>query len=212
MGIKERRIREKRSRIAQIEKAAKSIFFEKGYQSTTLEEVAESAEISKSTIYLYYENKDDLYVSLMSSAVKDLGILLADIESKVDNKKYKNGREIIAGFFEAYRSLYLKKPEEIRIIQAFQQGDHFSFLSKTRLEKLNALARHNYAIARRVIRKGIKAKLIRDIDPYLFSDFIWASFLGIVQLEESKLRSTKKNHILETLEFAFTLIGESVMS
>jgi hypothetical protein len=34
-------------------------------------------------------------------------------------------------------------------------------------------------------------------------DIFWATFVGIVQLEESKLRATRKDHLRSTLKYAF---------
>ena len=41
-------------------------------------------------------------------------------------------------------------------------------------------------------------------------DLIWGMFIGIVQLEESKHRTTKKNHLLEMLDFAFESIADGI--
>ena len=53
MGILERKKREKQMRRDAIIRAAEAVFFEKGVRAATLEEVAERAEVSKGTIYLY---------------------------------------------------------------------------------------------------------------------------------------------------------------
>jgi AcrR family transcriptional regulator len=50
-----------------IEKA-KSIFEEKGFSNTTIEEIASAAQISKPTLYNYFSGKDDVF-----RAVVDLG-------------------------------------------------------------------------------------------------------------------------------------------
>lgn len=40
--------------------AAERLYFGKGIDTTTMDEVAEAAELSKGTLYLYFKNKDDL--------------------------------------------------------------------------------------------------------------------------------------------------------
>ena len=52
-----------------IAQAAKEIFAERGYQRATLEEIAQRAGISKATIYLYYRNKDDLFLHVVEDLV-----------------------------------------------------------------------------------------------------------------------------------------------
>jgi AcrR family transcriptional regulator len=44
--------------------AAEEIFGRKGYHETTLKEVAELAEFSVGSVYSFFENKEDLYVSV----------------------------------------------------------------------------------------------------------------------------------------------------
>ncbi len=65
MGTAARKEREKQKRREEILAAARDLFYEKGYQNTTVEEIAEAAEISKGTVYLYFASKDELYVSVI---------------------------------------------------------------------------------------------------------------------------------------------------
>ena len=48
-----------------IAQVAKAVFAERGYQQATLEEIAQRAGMSKATIYLYYKNKDDLFLHVV---------------------------------------------------------------------------------------------------------------------------------------------------
>ena len=52
--------------------------------------------------------------------------------------------------------------------------------------------------------------LMRNINPISLTDIIWAMFIGIVQVEENKYRTTKKNHLPETLELAFSLLADAL--
>src|SRR5687767_606245 len=52
-----------------IAQAAKEVFAERGYQRATLEEIAQQAGMSKATIYLYYRNKDDLFLHVVEDLV-----------------------------------------------------------------------------------------------------------------------------------------------
>jgi len=55
-----RREREKLAHRQEILDAATRVFAEKGFFSATLDEVAQEAEFSKGTVYLYFSSKDDL--------------------------------------------------------------------------------------------------------------------------------------------------------
>ncbi len=42
--------------------AAKEVFAEQGYHHATSEEIAQRIDLAKSTIYIYFKNKDDLFL------------------------------------------------------------------------------------------------------------------------------------------------------
>ncbi len=65
MGIAERRKREKEQRKVDIIDAAESVFFSKGWQTATMDDVADAAELSKATLYLYFKNKEELYAAIL---------------------------------------------------------------------------------------------------------------------------------------------------
>ena len=55
MSLKERREREKEERRKQILDAARALLFEKGLNSTSMNQIAKQAEIGVATIYFYYK-------------------------------------------------------------------------------------------------------------------------------------------------------------
>jgi AcrR family transcriptional regulator len=46
---------------------AASVFAKNGYQQTTIDEIAASLKMSKGAIYLYFKNKEELYVSVLQA-------------------------------------------------------------------------------------------------------------------------------------------------
>ncbi len=48
--------------------AAERVFFEKGIQQSTMDEIAREAEFSKRTIYVYFQSKDQIYYEIMLRA------------------------------------------------------------------------------------------------------------------------------------------------
>jgi AcrR family transcriptional regulator len=49
--------------------AALTVFGERGFRATTLEEVAKAAGVSKGTVYLYFASKDDLFRAMVEKNV-----------------------------------------------------------------------------------------------------------------------------------------------
>lgn len=52
--------------------ASVSLFLEQGFRETTMLEIARAAGVGKSTVYDYFETKDDILVSFVEDALYDL--------------------------------------------------------------------------------------------------------------------------------------------
>src|SRR5512143_2747960 len=77
MGILERREREKEEVRGKILDAARELFAAEGYEKVTMRRIAEVIEYSPTTIYLHFEDKDDLVRALCNV---DFGHLLQAME------------------------------------------------------------------------------------------------------------------------------------
>ena len=65
MTTRARREREKQERRRSILRAARETFFQNGFHHATVDSVAERAEVSKGTVYLYFESKESLLAHLL---------------------------------------------------------------------------------------------------------------------------------------------------
>ncbi len=54
--------------------AARRAFLESGYSQTSMDGIAEAAEVSVKTIYRHFENKDELFSAVMQAVCGDNGI------------------------------------------------------------------------------------------------------------------------------------------
>ena len=78
MGIAERKEREKLQRRLDIINAAEEIFFDKGFDNATMDDIAAKAELSKGTLYLYFNSKEELYKEMAIKGQKILYNLFSD--------------------------------------------------------------------------------------------------------------------------------------
>ena len=67
MGIKERRAREKNQRRDSILEAAIKVYDQEGYHAITMEKIAETAELSRATLYLHFKTKDEIFIHAIVS-------------------------------------------------------------------------------------------------------------------------------------------------
>src|ERR1700680_4375475 len=66
----ETRRRRKAERPHEILEAAFAEFSRNGYAMTTLDQIAERAGVTKGTIYVYFENKEHLFISMVREVTK----------------------------------------------------------------------------------------------------------------------------------------------
>lgn len=64
MTISTRKERQKEELKAKILQTAKALFMERGYEETSIRNIAERIEYSPTTIYLYFKDKDDIFYAL----------------------------------------------------------------------------------------------------------------------------------------------------
>ena len=85
--LSRREINKKKCR-ARILRASRRLFSSKGYESTTIEDVAEKAEISKTTLYNYFPNKDSLLIGIAEEELDQIRHLIShdlkDVENAVE--------------------------------------------------------------------------------------------------------------------------------
>jgi AcrR family transcriptional regulator len=204
------RFKEKAVRLAEIHAAARELFFVRGFAGTTMEAVAKKAGVSKGTVYLYFKNKDELYVSLMMPVLEELGRHLEAFAQKVAAGQVADRRAFLDAICEINLRTYAFDPDGMRIIQAFQLGNHFSAMSAETIATVNLRAATNYRTTRDFLAQAMQAGLLKRRDTVQLTDMFWSLFIGVVQLEESKARTTGKDHLAETLRAAFDVLAEGL--
>jgi len=65
MTIADRKQREKVQRRSKIIDAAEMLFYKKGFDAVTMDEIADAVELSKGSIYVYFKNKDSLFMNIV---------------------------------------------------------------------------------------------------------------------------------------------------
>jgi len=96
-----RRLREKEQRYNTILKAAETLFAQKGYHQTSIEEIADVAEVSTGAVYLYFKNKEDLLITMMQEIGHQLRKLLGD-ELKSADYSFDSFKNIAFAFLRNF--------------------------------------------------------------------------------------------------------------
>ncbi len=82
-------------RVREITAHAKTVFLKKGYYASTMEEIAKLAGVSKGTVFIYFKNKGELYVSLVLDHLEEYARLLRKLRANFRKGKYSSGKAVI---------------------------------------------------------------------------------------------------------------------
>jgi AcrR family transcriptional regulator len=83
MGVADRKEREKEEMKVKILEAAKKLFLGKGFEKTSIRNIADAIEYSPGTIYLYFKDKNELLFNLHVEAFNGLTKELSNISPEL---------------------------------------------------------------------------------------------------------------------------------
>jgi len=178
MGISERKIREKEQRKKEILDAAERLFFSRGYEEVSMDEIARGVELNKATLYLYFKNKEALFAAVV---LRGIGILEQKYRECMETRVTGIAKVALLG--EAYYRFSQEHPDYLRLIK-FYGTERFS-----KENPCTAEIGKGYGTCRLIlqdaVREGIDDGTIRaDLDPWLVSMYLMISFMGILSMDD----------------------------
>ena len=191
-----RRSRVRMERRAEILSAAARIFGEKGYHGASIAEIAEAAEYGTGTIYLHFENKEDLYVALMEGKMLELA---QRVHRRVGKgaEPWEAVRNAVAAqleFYEQNRTFFQSFVRERLEMQARLQKDKWVRVTRAYEQFIRYLAR--------LLRQGQHKGAVRSGD----SRRLAVALSGMVnQLTRDGLRRSPGRSLAAQTEFVIEL-------
>lgn len=206
MGIYERKQREKEKRKIEIINAARKVFSSKGFNSSTMEEIATEAELSPGTLYLYFKNKEELHTSLSIEILKYLADEIQNVVAEQISVEEKIDR-----FRDVFIKVYDHDPNILINLFHLQSGETLQNLSDEVLQQIKIYSATAHGAIIKVIKDGIEQGIFIDEHPVALADVLWASYAGIVLWVDSKrLLNDQKDFVKPTLKTAFAVISRGL--
>lgn len=179
MGTKERKKREQKRRKNNIIRAAETVIERKGFQQATMDEIAEEAELSKGTLYLYFSHKTALYFAINKKGLQKLNDEFLQVM-----QQDQTGIELIRSLGERFMSFITTNPEYAKALIYYE-----SLIDEEELEE-NKVAQECEEIGRqllmyltRAIQIGMQdGSITNQMEPKLLAVQIWGSMRGMMQL------------------------------
>jgi len=207
MGIQERKQRERERRRQQIMVAAKKVFTIKGFNKTTMEDIAKEAELSPGTLYLYFKNKDELYASL---SLRILQYLLIRLEH-VTSDTCLNPEKRILTLKDVLFDVYMFDPLILLNMFHIQSGETLKNLSPELLSEIQLLSNQALRTIADLFRHGVRENVFIADSPDNFADTVWAMFSGIVLLEgQKRALKNNRNFVRDSLNRGFEILLKGI--
>lgn len=209
MGTQQRKQREREQRKRQIIKAAEKVFFNKGFTQSTIAEIAEAAELSKGTLYLYFRNKNELCLAIILKAFQLISKLLSDLlVSRL------SGLEMVERLPQLFINFSQQYPDYYRSLHSYHihhrevaPGSHVLQQCQEENRKINQTVID-------MVEKGRADGSIRpDCDPVKISYAIWneqTGFLPHLLLSEPSTLNGLPVAPERIVEYIFELIGTAL--
>jgi TetR/AcrR family transcriptional regulator len=156
--------------------AAQSAFLSRGYEATTIEEIAAAADVGVGSIYNHFGNKRELYLAVVERAL--------DADERYMDEAFDPARppeEQLRAAGTAYLRLYVDYPDYFRLIAyppAQAEGETSPPAAKRIAERV---AKQNGRAAE-AIKRGIAEGTMRPVDVDRVVTYLWAALNGAMAL------------------------------
>lgn len=192
-----------------IASVASKLFMEKGILSTSMDDIAKAAGYSKATLYVYFENKEEIVSILVLDSMKKLCsyISVALQHQKSTRAKYDLICQELVKYQKEYPFYFKMTLEKINI--NFENQDYFPEEKETFQigEEINEMIKS-------LLVSGIEnGDLRRDIDVIPTSFSCWGMLSGLIHFATNKedyIQKVMKLSKNEFLQYGFNMIYESI--
>lgn len=193
MDPSERKAWEKAQRTSRIVDVAQQVFFESGYGGSTMDQIATAAGYKKRTLYLYFKDKEALFLAVVLRGLKILNRMLQQAYDGAGP-----GRSRLGALGRAFFDFSLSNPEYAELIMVFEAktcvyyGDTAegnARLTEPESESgdlraaCQAVTDADADMVTRAIADGIADGTIRsDMTPRQLMLVVWGQIIGILQV------------------------------
>jgi AcrR family transcriptional regulator len=160
---------------------SKELLLKDGFSKISMRKIAKQLDVTATSIYLYFKNKDELLLALIDESINNLNRQLKD--ALIPTAGPIEQLEVLAN---AYIDYALNNPQEYEIIYMVRPEE----MPKYPKEKFEQV-RKTYEILADIIRKGKEGQFFEVDDPLISAYTLWAQIHGIVSVVLNKRLDTR---------------------
>jgi AcrR family transcriptional regulator/putative component of toxin-antitoxin plasmid stabilization module len=192
------RARKSEMKRVEIMDAAIALFSRNGYENTTLESIADSLNIAKSTVYLYFETKEHLFME----CIERLTLVAVPEEAWDEIRREKNALNRLKKRGLAFHKAFPSYKGILTMTKAVLGEENQQLAEKAK----NTLSHMTRPIAKD-IRRGIADGIFRAVDEEVVAHLILAMGEGL----GCRLMMDSSYSIEQGLEVMFDLVSHGLL-
>ncbi len=170
--------RRKNVRPSEITAAALEVFVEKGFAATRLEDVAARAGVSKGTVYLYFESKEELFKAVVREGLIPA---IAEAEKRVAGHRGSASdllRDLVRGWWQLVGSTPYGGLPKLMI----SESRNFPEIARFYYEEVITRA---HRLLREALRRGMESGEFRSMDLNTAQFLVFSPFIMFLVWQHS---------------------------
>lgn len=184
LSKEERKSWEKEQRKNRIVDCAQEIFFKKGFDGATIDDIAAAAGYSKRSIYLYFRDREELFLAVVFRGQTLLYEML-----KHALKDEDRGEPGLLRLGRAFYDFSLSHPEFFGMIMAYEskihayRGDDAPLDRDSPRARCRELSNRYGGLVIQAIEEEMKTgRLITSLKPVQLMLLLWGQIFGVMQI------------------------------
>ncbi len=184
MTATDRKAWEKAQREKRIIDIAQEVFVSRGYEQTTIPAIADAAGYNKRTIYLYFKDKEEIFLAVV---LRCLQLLKSGVETATElvPEERPGLKEFAWAFFyfsedyPVFMDLIMLYESRHFVYHEADRPDHYG----ERHAACQAVSDEISDMATTAIEKGIASgDLVTDLTPRQLMLLLWGQIFGVIQI------------------------------
>ena len=191
-------------RLTEFLDTARQLFFEKGYEKTSVNDIIEKVGVAKGTFYHYFKSKEDLLDQLVNHFIEKSVSTVGEMMERRD----MNAVEKMNHFFISIRNLKVEDKELMKMLMRFLYKDENLILRHKIFKRSIALLTPPLA---EIIRLGMEEGHFHPLDPGETAEIIFMmAFSMNASVVELLLQADEKPGNIDLIEQKIKVFEKSV--
>lgn len=203
MAAFNRKERDKLLRQSDILKAAERVFATKGYHQATIQDIAREAQYAVGTIYLYFKDKEVLYLDLIERKIVDL---ISEVKKEVN--KTEDAKEKIKVLVRRQLTYFEENQDFFRIYFSERGGLRWAIKDKISKSAVDKFVKYLDYITELLKEAQEKLLIRKDLETKRLA-YVLASMLNAVIIPWLK-GTCKKEKITNMTDFILDIFFKGV--